>query len=122
MWTSSTLINFVTIFISYLYKLIDCLVTDRINYCAYVLYVAIFNEEHDIATYTIKAVDDPRTLNKRLYINPPKNIYSHNEIVSLWEEKIGKTLERIYHSEEQVLKQIQGTFVCMYNLKILASY
>lgn len=67
---------------------------------------AIFNEEHDIGTYTIKAVDDPRTLNKILYIRPAKNIYSFNELLSLWEKKIGKTLEKIYVPEEQVLQQI----------------
>ncbi|KAJ9704770.1 hypothetical protein PVL29_003018 [Vitis rotundifolia] len=68
---------------------------------------AVFNKEDDIGTYTIKAVDDPRTLNKNLYIRPPQNTYSYNEIVSLWEKKIGKTLEKIYVPEEQVLKNIQ---------------
>jgi uncharacterized protein YbjT (DUF2867 family) len=57
---------------------------------------AIFNAEEDIATYTIRAVDDPRTLNKTVYLRPPKNIYSYNELVALWEKKIGKTLEKIY--------------------------
>lgn len=74
---------------------------------------AIFNNEDDIGTYTIKAVDDPRTLNKVLYIRPPKNTYSFNELVALWEKKIGKTLEKTYVSEEQLLKDIQGLFfVC----------
>ncbi|OMO75175.1 NmrA-like protein [Corchorus olitorius] len=68
---------------------------------------AIFNYEGDIATYTIRAVDDPRTLNKTLYIMPPKNIYSLNELVALWEKLIGKTLEKTYVTEEQLLKQIQ---------------
>ncbi|KAG8377813.1 hypothetical protein BUALT_Bualt08G0072700 [Buddleja alternifolia] len=68
---------------------------------------AVFNHEQDIGTYTIKAVDDPRTLNKTLYIKPPKNIYSFNELVALWEKKIGKTLEKEYLPEEQLLKQIQ---------------
>lgn len=68
---------------------------------------AIFNKEDDIGTYTIKAVDDPRTLNKILYIRPRANIYSFNDLVTLWEKKIGKTLERIYVPEEQVLKNIQ---------------
>ncbi|KAI8549649.1 hypothetical protein RHMOL_Rhmol06G0041300 [Rhododendron molle] len=67
----------------------------------------VFTEEHDIGTYTIKAENDPRTLNKILYIKPPKNIYSFNELVSLWEKKIGKTLERIHVPEDEVLKQIQ---------------
>lgn len=69
---------------------------------------AIFNYEEDIGTFTIKAVDDPRTLNKVLYLRPPGNIYSHNELVSLWEKKTGKTFERVYVSEEDLLKQIQG--------------
>ncbi|NP_001268158.1 isoflavone reductase-like protein 6 [Vitis vinifera] len=68
---------------------------------------AVFNKEDDIGTYTIKAADDPRALNKILYIRPPQNTYSFNEIVSLWEKKIGKTLEKIYVPEEQVLKNIQ---------------
>ncbi|KAJ6692705.1 PINORESINOL REDUCTASE-RELATED [Salix purpurea] len=68
---------------------------------------AVFNKEDDIATYTIKAVDDPRTLKKILYIRPPANTISFNELVSLWEKKIGKTLERIYVPEEQLLKNIQ---------------
>ncbi|CAN4093876.1 unnamed protein product [Withania somnifera] len=68
---------------------------------------AVFNEEHDIGTYTIKAVDDPRTLNKTLYIKPPKNTLSFNELVATWEKLIGKTLEKIYVPEEQILKDIQ---------------
>nr|UYQ90946.1 isoflavone reductase-like protein [Platanus x hispanica] len=68
---------------------------------------AIFNKEDDIGTYTIKAVDDPRTLNKVLYLKPPGNIYSFNELVSLWEKKIGETLEKTYVLEEELLKNIQ---------------
>ncbi|XP_030944363.1 phenylcoumaran benzylic ether reductase Pyrc5-like [Quercus robur] len=70
---------------------------------------AIFNREEDIGTYTIRAVDDPRTLNKTLYIRPPGNICSFNDLVSLWEKKIGKTLKRIYLPEEQLLKNIKET-------------
>ncbi|XP_068639601.1 isoflavone reductase-like protein [Aristolochia californica] len=64
-------------------------------------------KEEDIGAYTIKAADDLRTLNKILYIRPPANTYSFNEIVSLWEMKIGKALEKIYVPEEQVLKNIE---------------
>ncbi|KAL2552891.1 Isoflavone reductase-like protein P3 [Forsythia ovata] len=70
---------------------------------------AIFVKEEDIATYTIKAVDDPRTLNKILHIVPPANILSFNELVSLWENMIGKTLEKTYILEEQFLKKIQDS-------------
>uniref|UniRef100_A0A7N2MYR8 NmrA-like domain-containing protein n=1 Tax=Quercus lobata TaxID=97700 RepID=A0A7N2MYR8_QUELO len=65
--------------------------------------------EEDIGTYTIRVVDDPRTLNKALYIRPPGNICSFNDLVSLWEKKIGKTLKRIYLPEEQLLKNIKET-------------
>ncbi|XP_017634449.1 eugenol synthase 1-like isoform X2 [Gossypium arboreum] len=67
----------------------------------------IFVQEDDIATYTIKAAEDPRTLNKILYIRPPSNVLSSNEVVSLWERKIGKTLEKSYVPEEQLLNIIQ---------------
>ncbi|KAG6534602.1 phenylcoumaran benzylic ether reductase Pyrc5-like [Zingiber officinale] len=67
----------------------------------------VFANEDDIGTYTVKAVDDPRTLNKVLYLRPPSNILSHNELVSLWEKKVGKSFERVYVPEEEVLKKIQ---------------
>lgn len=74
----------------------------------FVLTTAIFVAEEDVGTYTIKAVDDPRTLNKILYLRPPSNILSHNELVSLWEKKVGKRFERVYIPEDEVLKKIQG--------------
>ncbi|PQQ03891.1 isoflavone reductase-like protein [Prunus yedoensis var. nudiflora] len=55
---------------------------------------AVFNKEEDIGTYTIRAVDDPRTLNKIVYIKPPGNIYSFNELVALWEKRLAKSLKR----------------------------
>lgn len=70
---------------------------------------AAYNKEEDIGTFTIRAVDDPRTLNKTLYIKPPGTLYSFNDLVSLWEKKIGKTLEKEYVPEEQVLKNIQDS-------------
>jgi phenylcoumaran benzylic ether reductase len=78
--------------------------------CLYFLSVisAVFVAEEDVATYTIKAIDDPRTLNKILYMRPPKNTISQNELVSLWERKVSKTFERVYVPEEEVLKHIQG--------------
>ncbi|XP_010536074.1 PREDICTED: isoflavone reductase homolog P3-like isoform X2 [Tarenaya hassleriana] len=69
----------------------------------------IINAEEDIAAYTIRAVDDSRTLNKVLYINCPENIVSMNDLVTLWEKKIGKTLEKTYVSEEQLLKNIEDS-------------
>ncbi|GAU26225.1 hypothetical protein TSUD_224160 [Trifolium subterraneum] len=67
----------------------------------------VYVTEEDIGTYTIKAVDDPRTLNKIIYFRPPANVLTFNELVSLWENKIKSTLEKIYVSEDQLLKSIQ---------------
>ncbi|KAI4327624.1 hypothetical protein L6164_020061 [Bauhinia variegata] len=68
----------------------------------------VYVMEEDIASYAIKAVDDPRTLNKSLYIRPPANVLTFNELVSSWENKIGNKLEKTYVSENQLLRNIQG--------------
>lgn len=67
---------------------------------------AAFLKEEDVATYTMKTLDDPRTLNKSLYIMPPSNIFSVNELVGLWEKIIGKTLEKVYVSDEELQQKI----------------
>ncbi|VAH07698.1 unnamed protein product [Triticum turgidum subsp. durum] len=67
----------------------------------------VFVDEADIGTYTVLAADDPRAENKVLYIKPPANTLSHNELASLWEKKTGKTFQRVYVPEDAVLKQIQ---------------
>ncbi len=68
-------------------------------------------KESDVAAFTISAVDDPRTLNKVLYLRPPGNVYSLNELIEIWESKIGKKLEKIYEPEEELLRKIKGTLI-----------
>ena len=70
--------------------------------------IAIFLKEEDIGLFTIKTIDDPRTLNKIVYLRPPGNILSVNEVVSLWESKIGAKLEREYVSEEDMIVLIKS--------------
>ncbi|KAL2348537.1 hypothetical protein Fmac_002537 [Flemingia macrophylla] len=67
----------------------------------------IYVTEENVAAYTIKAVDDPRTLNKTLHLRPPANVLTFNELVSLWENKIKTTLHKIYIPEDELLKKIQ---------------
>eukprot|EP00250_Pteridium_aquilinum_P001415 c11612_g1_i1 orf=181-612(+) len=55
----------------------------------------VYVDELDVATFTAKAINDPRTLNKTLYIRPPLNILTQNEIVSMWESKSHNKLERM---------------------------
>jgi len=68
-------------------------------------------KESDVAAFTINTVDDPRTLNKVLYLRPPGNVCSLNELVEMWEIKIGKKLERLHVSEEELLQKIKGVTV-----------
>ncbi|XP_047157342.1 probable pinoresinol-lariciresinol reductase 3 [Vigna umbellata] len=69
----------------------------------------VFMKESDVAAFTISTVDDPRTLNKVLYLRPPENVCSLNELVEMWEIKIGKKLERLHVSEGELLQKIKGT-------------
>jgi uncharacterized protein YbjT (DUF2867 family) len=69
---------------------------------------AVFMDEYDIARYTIKTIDDTRTLNKTLNIRPPENILSQRELVDLWEELTGKKLEKINVSEQDFLAPIKS--------------
>ncbi|GAB2226560.1 hypothetical protein Droror1_Dr00022370 [Drosera rotundifolia] len=64
---------------------------------------AYFVAGSDIGKFTMKAVDDLRTLNKILHFRPPCNYLNVNELASLWEKKIGKTLPRVTISEEDLL-------------------
>lgn len=63
----------------------------------------IWINEEDMAMYTIMAVDDPRTLNKTLYLRPPGNILTQLEVVRIWEKMIGKELKKTFVSEEDWL-------------------
>ncbi|GLU05320.1 hypothetical protein SLE2022_224240 [Rubroshorea leprosula] len=69
---------------------------------------AIYVDEDDIAMYTIKSIDDPRTLNKTLYIRPPKNILSQREVVEIWEKLIGKELLKSSISNEEFLATMKS--------------
>ncbi|XP_022986573.1 probable pinoresinol-lariciresinol reductase 3 [Cucurbita maxima] len=69
----------------------------------------VFVKVSDVADFTISSLDDPRTLNKVVYLRPEGNVYSLNELVEIWECKIGKKLEKNYVSEEELLKKIEET-------------
>jgi len=57
----------------------------------------------DIGKYTIKTVEDARTLNKHVHFRPSKNFLTINELAGIWEKKIGKTLPRVCISEQNLL-------------------
>ena len=64
----------------------------------------MINYEEDIALYTIKIADDPETCNRVVIYRPQKNIVSQLELISLWEKKTGKTFNRIYVPEDEIVK------------------
>ncbi|KAG5236965.1 leucoanthocyanidin reductase [Salix suchowensis] len=64
---------------------------------------AYFVAGTDIGKFTMKTVDDARTLNKSVHFRPPSNFYNMNELASLWEKKIGRTLPRVTVTENDLL-------------------
>ncbi|KAF8696589.1 hypothetical protein HU200_036199 [Digitaria exilis] len=74
-----------------------------------------FVNEKDMGAVAMKAVEDPRTLNKILHLQPQENLCSVDKLISLWESKIGKALEKTYVCEEELVKKVQGTYIFVYN-------
>ncbi|KAM7493576.1 hypothetical protein LguiB_028185 [Lonicera macranthoides] len=68
----------------------------------------VIMDEDDIATYTAKAIDDSRAVNKTLYLRPSENIISQMQLVEKWEKLLGKKLEKIYISAEDFLTSMKG--------------
>ncbi|XP_057448722.1 isoflavone reductase homolog [Lotus japonicus] len=68
----------------------------------------VLMDEDDVATYTIKTIDDPRTLNKTVYLRPPENILSQRELIEKWEKLIGKQLDKSTMSEQDFLSSLKG--------------
>ncbi|KAA8529214.1 hypothetical protein F0562_033987 [Nyssa sinensis] len=64
---------------------------------------AYFVAGTDIGKFTIKTVDDIRTLNKLVHFRPSCNFLNINELASLWEKKIGRTVPRVTVTEDDLL-------------------
>ncbi|KAK4261519.1 hypothetical protein QN277_004506 [Acacia crassicarpa] len=68
----------------------------------------VFVDEDDVARYTIKTIDDPRTLNKTVYLRPPDNILSQRQLFEKWEKLSGKQLRKSTLSEHDLLSSMKG--------------
>jgi len=68
----------------------------------------IFVDEDDAATYIIKTLDDPRTLNKSIYLRPSENILSQSDLIVKWENLSGNVLEKIYIPADEFLASMKG--------------
>ncbi|GLJ55782.1 hypothetical protein SUGI_1197800 [Cryptomeria japonica] len=69
---------------------------------------AYFVTGEDIGKYTIKIVEDIRTVNKCVHFRPPNNFLTLNELAAIWEKKIGKTLPRVCISEQDLLAMAEA--------------
>ncbi|KAI6675591.1 hypothetical protein NL676_003497 [Syzygium grande] len=67
----------------------------------------VLNYEQDIAEYTIKVANDPRTCNRVVIFRPPGNVVSQNELISSWEKKTGRSFEKILKQEDEMIKLSQ---------------
>ncbi|KAH1253873.1 Eugenol synthase 1 [Glycine max] len=72
---------------------------------------AVLNYEEDIAMYTIKVANDPRTCNRVVTYPPSKNIISQNELISLWEQKGGQNFRKEFVAEEEIVNLSEGDLV-----------
>ncbi|KAJ8759532.1 hypothetical protein K2173_007149 [Erythroxylum novogranatense] len=63
----------------------------------------VLNYEEDIAMYTIKLADDARAQNKIVIYRMEKNIISQLELISLWENKTGRTFKRVHVPEDDIV-------------------
>ncbi|THU66844.1 hypothetical protein C4D60_Mb05t18490 [Musa balbisiana] len=57
----------------------------------------------DIGKFTMRSAFDSRTVNRAVHFRPSCNCVSLNEMASLWERKIGRTLPRVRFTEEDLL-------------------
>lgn len=73
------------------------------------------NYEIDIAVYTVKAATDPRAENRVIIYRPPKNIINQLDLISTWEKKTGRALERTYIPEEDIIKLSQSKILLLFH-------
>ncbi|XP_066353913.1 isoflavone reductase homolog [Miscanthus floridulus] len=69
----------------------------------------IFCDEDDVATYTIKSVDDPRALNKKIYLRPPEKHLDSKMVISKWENLSRNVLEKIHIPADEFLASMKDT-------------
>ncbi|XP_062094524.1 isoeugenol synthase 1-like isoform X2 [Humulus lupulus] len=64
----------------------------------------VLNYEEDVAAYTVKAASDERVVNRVIICRPQHNITTQLDLISSWERKTGRTLQRTYVPEEELVK------------------
>lgn len=65
------------------------------------------NYEKDIAEYTVKAATDERAENGLIIYRLPKNVITQLDLISRWERKTGRTMEKTFISDKEMVKLSQ---------------
>ncbi|KAL3719847.1 hypothetical protein ACJRO7_004778 [Eucalyptus globulus] len=68
---------------------------------------AMVKPKEDVGKYTIKVANDPRACNRVVSYRPKPNIISQHQLISLWEEKTGRSFKRVYVPEKDLVKLSQ---------------
>ncbi|KAH9295439.1 hypothetical protein KI387_039027, partial [Taxus chinensis] len=72
---------------------------------------AYFVTGEDIGRYTIKTLEDVRTVNKSVHFRPSNNFLTLNELAAMWEKKIGRILPRVCISEQDLLSIAKANYI-----------
>ncbi|CAN0916096.1 Leucoanthocyanidin reductase [Linum grandiflorum] len=64
---------------------------------------AYFVAGTDIGKFTMRAVEDGRTLNKTLHFQPKSNLLNINQLARIWESQLGRDLPRVTITEDDLL-------------------
>nr|XP_017251024.1 PREDICTED: eugenol synthase 1-like [Daucus carota subsp. sativus] len=67
------------------------------------------NYEKDIAEYTVKAATDERAENGLIIYRLPKNVITQLDLISRWERKTGRTMEKTFISDKEMVKLSQSS-------------
>ncbi|KAK2976085.1 hypothetical protein RJ640_009517 [Escallonia rubra] len=65
---------------------------------------AVLALEEDVAAYTVRVANDPRTSNRMVFYRPAGAIVSQLELISLWESKTNQVAKRVHLSAEELVK------------------
>ncbi|XP_031098712.1 isoflavone reductase homolog isoform X2 [Ipomoea triloba] len=75
--------------------------------CFAAYFCVIYMDEDDVAAYTVKCIDDPRTLNKTVYLRPQQNILTQRELIAKWENLKGIELQKITVTADEFLASMK---------------
>ncbi|KAK4761018.1 hypothetical protein SAY87_005911 [Trapa incisa] len=68
----------------------------------------VLNFEEDVAIYTVKVTTDTRAANRVVTCRSVRNIASQLDLITWWEERVGRTLKRVHIPDEEIVKMAEA--------------